>query len=258
MRSERSETRGGPQVLAAPPAPVRGEDPGPLAERLRARYRDLDGAALLAPLIRREFAGRIAVVASFGSESALLLALVAEIDPAVPVIFLDTGKHFEETLAYRDRLAAQLGLADLRSVAPDWGTVLRLDPEGTLWRRAPDACCHLRKVLPLAAALDGFAAWITGRKRYQGGVRGDLPLLEAAAGRVKVNPIANWPRERVEAAFAARGLPPHPLLAEGYPSVGCAPCTVPAAAGGDLRSGRWTGLEKTECGIHRPPAPVGC
>ena len=240
-------------IIDARPEAVEG-----LAARLRRDHGDRDGAGLLEPMIRRVFQGRVAVVASFGTESALLLSLVADIDPTVPVIFLETGKHFEETLAYRDELRDELGLTDVRSVRPDWSHLLQGDPDGSLWRRAPDACCHIRKVLPLRRALAGFEAWISGRKRYHGGARSDLPAIEAVDGKIKINPLAGWSLDRVEAAFEARGLPRHPLLAEGYLSVGCEPCTLPSATGADLgadlgadqRSGRWAGLAKTECGIH--------
>ncbi len=225
------------------------------AGELSEAYQGLDGQALLEPMIRRIFPGRIAVVSSFGTEAAVLLALVAEINPAVPVIFLDTGKHFEETLDYRDELAGELGLEDVRTVTPDWSALLAQDSDGTLWRNSPNACCHLRKVLPLRRALEGFDAWITGRKRYQGQVRWDLPAIEAMDGKVKINPLVGWSLDRVEAAFEARGLPQHPLLADGYLSVGCEPCTRPTAPGTDLRSGRWAGLAKSECGIHL--APIG-
>jgi phosphoadenosine phosphosulfate reductase len=234
------------------------QDARQLADRLAEEYRGRDGAALLEPLIRRVFPGRIAVVSSFGAESAVLLALVAEADPAVPVIFVDSGKHFEETLDYRDQLTAELGLEDVRVVKPDWSHLLDRDPEGRLWRRDPDACCHIRKVLPLRPALAGFDAWISGRKRYHGGARAGLPAIEAEDGKVKVNPLATWSLERVEAAFASRDLPRHPLLSEGYLSIGCAPCTRPTAPGADLRAGRWAGIPKTECGIHLAPAGGCC
>jgi phosphoadenosine phosphosulfate reductase len=226
-----------------------------LADRaadLARRYADLDGAALLEPLLRREFPGRIAAVSSFGAEAAVLLGLVAEIDPATPVIFLDTGKHFAETLAYRDELARRLGLSDLRVIQPEAADLAQRDPGGTLHRGNPDQCCRLRKVLPLARALAGFDAWITGRKRFQGGARAALATIEAAEGRIKINPLAQWSAQRIAAEFASRALPRHPLVGQGYASIGCAPCTRPIPASQAPRSGRWAASEKTECGIHWP------
>lgn len=220
-------------------------------EALRTHYGHLDGEALLAAAVGEAFPGRIAVVSSFGVQSAVLLAMLARIDPAVPVIFLETGKHFAETLAYRDRLVARLGLADVRSVRPEPADLARHDAGGELWLRQPDRCCHVRKVLPLERALTGFEAWVTGRKRYHAGTRAGLPHLEAEAGRIKVNPLAAWTRAEVDEAFRATGLPEHPLAAAGYTSIGCAPCTRRPAPGEDARAGRWAGLEKTECGIHR-------
>ncbi len=224
-------------------------------DRLKANYAGLDGGALLAPLIHREFPGRIAVVSSFGAEAAVLLHLVAEIEPATPVVFLDTGKHFPETLAYREEVTARLGLRDLRIVTPDPLAAAHLDPLGILWRDGPDHCCHLRKVLPLKRALSGFDAWITGRKRYQGDARTGLETVEAADGRIRVNPLARWSSDRVEAAFAASDLPRHPMVEEGYRSIGCATCTRCTAPGEAARAGRWAGLGKSECGIHWPVGP---
>jgi phosphoadenosine phosphosulfate reductase len=217
------------------------------------RYGRLDGEALLAPLITREFPGRMAVLSSFGAESALLLHMVARIDPATPVIFLDTGKLFPETLAYRDRLVAHLGLSEVRSVTPDPATLAVRDPDGTLWRRDPDQCCALRKVEPLARALSGFDALVSGRKRFQSAVRARLPAVEFVEGRVRISPLWSYSRERIEQEFTARGLPPHPLEAEGFLSIGCTPCTDRVNAGEDPRAGRWRGLDKTECGIHGTP-----
>ena len=201
-------------------------------------------------LAGRHFAGRTALVTSFGAESAVLLHLVAGIDPKTPVIFLETGKLFAETLAYRDLLTERLGLEDVRSVAPDAAALLAADPTGDLWRRDPDLCCRLRKVEPLAQALQGFAAWINGRKRYQGAGRSHLPLVEREGGRIKLNPLANWAAEEVARYFAVHRLPRHPLEAQGYRSIGCAPCTTPTDSDEDARAGRWRGIEKTECGIH--------
>ena len=234
------------------------QDPHPelRAAVLAGRYAGLDGAALLRPLIEREFPGRIALVSSFGTEAAVLLVLAAEVDPGLPVIFLETGKHFPETLDYRDRLIARLGLTDVRSIAPGRAETILRDRQGELWRHDPDACCALRKVRPLARALEGFDAWITGRKRYQGGERAGLAAIEAAQGRIKVNPLAGWSRDRIEAAFVDTGLPRHPLEAEGYGSIGCRPCTRSVSDDDDLRAGRWAGCGKTECGIHWPAPAV--
>lgn len=228
-----------------------------LAGALNARYRGDDADGLLAGVLREDFAGRVAVVSSFGAESAVILSLVARVDPAVPVIFLDTGKHFPETLAYRDALVARLGLRDVRSVRPDRAALAAADPEGSLSRRQPDRCCHLRKVLPLRRALEGFAAWITGRKRYHGAARAALPCFEAVDGRIKINPLAAWSAEDVAAAHEAGDLPPHPLVASGYLSIGCAPCTRPGGDRAAPRAGRWAALDKTECGIHWPAAGAG-
>lgn len=222
------------------------------AAELTARYGRLDGAALLRPLIEREYPGRIAVVSSFGAESAVILSLVAEIDPMTPIIFLDTRKHFAETLAYRDTLAERLGLADLRVIGPDPAAISQEDPQGWLWQSDPDRCCHLRKVLPLRRALAGFDAWITGRKRFQADLRARLPAIEAEGGRIKINPTANWTPQQVAAVFEEAGLPRHPLAEKGYLSIGCAPCTRPVVSADMPRSGRWAGTEKTECGIHWP------
>ena len=220
--------------------------------RLRERYVGLDGAALLRPMIEREFPGAIALVSSFGAESAVLLALVAEIDPTVPVLFLDTGKLFGETLRYRDELSCRLGLSDVRVLRPDPVDLRAADADGMLWSRAPDDCCTIRKVLPLELGLAGFRVWVTGRKRFQGGQRQALQTIEAARGRIKLNPLATWTQAQVEHEFKARDLPRHPLSLEGYASIGCLPCTARTGQGENPRACRWPGLGKTECGIHLP------
>lgn len=199
----------------------------------------------------RDHAGRVAVVSSFGAESAVLLALVAEVDPATPVIFVDTRQHFGETLAYRDTLARVLGLTDMRSVGPSNAELLAHDPGAELWRYDPDACCALRKVTPLDRALAPFDAWISGRKRHQSATRTLLPVREVVGGKVKYNPLAAWQAVDLETEMVARDLPRHRLSLAGYPSIGCATCTRAVAAGEDPRSGRWAGTGKTECGIHK-------
>lgn len=220
------------------------------ARVLAALYANLDGADLIEAAIKDEFPGRIAVVSSFGADAAVVLDLVATVDPTTPVIFLDTRKHFGETLRYRDQLVARLGLTDVRTVRPDPVAIAEGDPDGILWRSDPDSCCRLRKTLPLKAALEGFDAWITGRKRFQTATRAGLPAFEAADGRIKINPVARWSAEDVRRRFDSRGLPPHPLTADGFPSIGCMPCTDRVADGEDSRAGRWRGNGKTECGIH--------
>lgn len=217
---------------------------------LAERHRGMDADAVLASVVSGEFAGRIALVSSFGTEAAVLLHLVSEVDPATPVVFLDSGKLFDETLRYRDRLVDRLGLRDVRTIRPGADHLRADDPDGTLHESQPDLCCHVRKTLPLLRALREFDAWITGRKRHHGGERTELPLFEMQDGRVKVNPLILWDRERLVAEFQRRGLPRHPLEAAGYLSVGCIPCTIAVADGQDTRAGRWAGSEKTECGIH--------
>lgn len=234
-------------------------------EELEASRRHLEDAhgsleadALLRLLIARIFRGRIALVSAFGAESAVLLHMVAAIDRHTPVIFLNTGKLFGETLAYREELAERLGLADIRDIRPDPVDAGRADADGMLWNRDANACCWFRKVLPLQRALTGFSAWVTGRKRFQGGERSSLPLFEIDADRIKVNPLAGWTPERLKAYMDTHGLPSHPLVSQGYASIGCAPCSAPTAATGGPRSGRWQGQDKRECGIHfsddGPPA----
>jgi len=227
-----------------------------LAERideLRRAHGDLNGPALLrALLLDGPLAGETVLVSSFGAESAALLDMVARIDRATPVIFLDTGKLFAETHAHRQALVEALRLRDVRVVGPEAATVARHDPRGDLWQRDPDGCCHMRKTAVLEAALAGFAAWITGRKRFQGGLRWRLPTIEPewATGRIKINPLAAWSAEDVERYRRRRRLPRHPLQERGYPSIGCVPCTRPVAPDEPQRAGRWEGLGKSECGIH--------
>jgi phosphoadenosine phosphosulfate reductase len=224
------------------------------AEALSRAYHGVETSRLLRAMIEVEFPGRIAVLSSFGAESALLLAAVAEIDPAIPVIFLDTGRIFPETIQYMSDVQAQLGLCNIRRVGPDEQALAARDPDGELWYFDPDACCALRKVEPLQAALPGIDALISGRKRYHGALRRFIPRIEAGDGVIKIDPIADWSQERVAAEFTLRAVPRHPLEAQGYRSIGCVPCTAPTGPGEEMRAGRWAGRTKTECGIHGPRA----
>jgi len=207
---------------------------------------------LIATAARDLFPGRVALVSSFGADSVALLHMAAEVDPAIPVLFLETGKHFSETLDYRDALVERLGLTNVVDLVPDGAELGAEDPEGDLHARDPDACCALRKVRPLYAALAGFDAWFTGRRRDQSFTRRAMPVFEADGPRTKINPLAAWSQEDVDSYIWRHELPRHPLVAEGYGSIGCAPCTSRVAGGEDARAGRWRGLSKTECGIHFP------
>ena len=208
--------------------------------------------ALLTRVLLDGALGRTALVSSFGVDSAVLLHLAAGIDAATPVLFVDSGKLFDETLAYRDRLVAELGLTAVRTVAPDPAVLVRRDPTGERHALDPDGCCDLRKVQPLEAALAGFDVWITGRRRHQATTRAGMRRVETdAAGRLKLNPLADWSPADVADYRRRHRLPAHPLEARGYTSIGCAPCTSPVAPGEDPRAGRWRHLRKTECGLHR-------
>jgi len=222
----------------------------PPADELDRALREATPHEVIASALKTVGRDKLAVVSSFGTESAALLKVMAEVDAAIPVVFLDTGWLFAETLAYRDMLIEKLGLSDVRSIKPAEETLKREDPEGELWFSNPDACCRIRKVEPLSRALKPFSAWINGRKRFQGGLRADIPVVEQDGARLKFNPFANLSREDIQAIYAAAKLPPHPLLAKGFLSVGCMPCTSRAAPDEDARAGRWRGRPKSECGIH--------
>ncbi|HXJ00818.1 MAG TPA: phosphoadenylyl-sulfate reductase [Micropepsaceae bacterium] len=218
--------------------------------RLRAKAARLDTMGLLEWVLSEVFPGRIAVVSSFAAESVVLLHHVAAIDPTTPVLFLNTGKLFGETLRYRDRLQDVLGLTDIRAIGPHPDDRKASDAEGTLWSRDPDACCHFRKVVPLARAVAGFSATITGRKRFQTAMRATMERVELVDGRFRINPLVDWNLAELSAYVEEKGLPKHPLVLDGYPSIGCMPCTRRVATGENYRAGRWAGFDKDECGIH--------
>jgi len=217
---------------------------------LRNATEGLDTPELLEFALKEAFPGRIAVISSFAAESVVLLHHIAMIDPTIPVLFLNTGKLFGETLRYRDRLQDVLGLTDIRAIGPHPDDRKKKDPEGTLWSRDPDACCHFRKVVPLSRAIAGFAATITGRKRFQTATRAAMMRVELSEGRFRFNPLVDWTETELARYVEDNGLPKHPLVNDGYPSIGCLPCTRRLAAGEGYRDGRWAGFAKDECGIH--------
>ncbi len=244
---------------APPPAPrIFDQSDGTVApdglrkrlEALRLQYAGANATTLLRAMIKDEFAGRITTVSSFGSESVVLLHLISEIDPGVPVIFLNTGKLFGETLRYRDRLQEKLGLTDLRSIGPHPDDTRTLDADVTLWARDPNSCCNFRKVLPLRRAIAGFEAEITGRKRFQTLARTGMAPLELNGSRFVINPLWDWTLDDLKNHILKHDLPRHPLVDDGFLSIGCMPCTQRVKDGEGYRSGRWAGSDKDECGIH--------
>lgn len=194
--------------------------------------------------------GRVALVSSFGAESAVLLHMVSQIAPQTPVLFIDSLMLFPETLAYQRELAQRLDLRDLRIITPDREALFHHDPDNLLHRSNPDGCCALRKADPLQRALRGFDGWISGRKQFQGTTRSQLQMFERDETHLKVNPLATWQPARLQEYMARFDLPRHPLVSQGYPSIGCAPCTAPVTTDEDPRAGRWRGQDKVECGIH--------
>ncbi|MBZ8134993.1 phosphoadenylyl-sulfate reductase [Afifella sp. IM 167] len=220
------------------------------AAALEARFGSESPQKILAAALDRYGPDEIAAVTSFGAESAVWLHMLAGIDPNVPILFIDTGKHFAATHRYRETLTEAFALTDVRLIRPDAAALSAEDGNGMLFSADPDHCCRLRKTEPLKRALLPFPAWINGRKRHQSATRAHIPAFEADGTRLKINPLANWGREEI-AAYAARfDLPRNPLVKEGYASIGCMPCTSQVRPGEDERAGRWRGRDKTECGIH--------
>ncbi len=225
----------------------------PTSERvadLNRRYAHHAAPAVLEAALSDPQVGHTALVSSFGAESVVLLHMISVIDRTTTVLFLDTEMLFPETLDYQREVAAKLRL-DVQVITPDRDLTFLNDPNNRLNATNPDACCTIRKTEPLQRALEPFDAWITGRKRHQGGKRAKLDFFEAdGETRIKINPLAHYTRENVQDYILNNRLPRHPLVAKGYPSIGCAPCTTRVADGEDARAGRWRGTDKQECGIH--------
>ena len=233
-------------------APDRDAAAAAEATALQAAYGELAPQEIIAAAVNQFWTGEIAGVSSFGADSAVLLHMIASVDRSVPIIFLDTGKHFGETLEYRDQLVADFGLTNLRVIHPLEANLAEKDADGRLHQSDTDACCAIRKVEPMARAVEPYRAWFTGRKRFQAATRADLPAFEAVGPRIRVNPLAAWTGGDIAAYMQAHGLRENPLVAYGYLSIGCFPCTRAVQPGEDARAGRWSGQVKTECGIHLP------
>lgn len=234
-------------------APARPGDDERLSADITALNNEHKAATaedILKLAIHSLFPGRIALVSSFGAEAVVLLHMTAQIEANIPVVFVNTGKLFAETLNYRADLTERFGLTNVLTMRPDDGLLRAEDPDGDLWQRDVDACCQIRKVMPFDKVIHDYDAQITGRKRFQNEVRADLDFFELAGVQVKVNPLINWSPEQLKTYVNTHDIPPHPLVAKGYASIGCEPCTSPVKDGEDPRAGRWRNEDKTECGIH--------
>ena len=221
------------------------------AAALNTQYADADATRILAGCAVEHFENSLCLVSSFGAESAVLISLALEAKRDLPIVFIDTLRHFEDTSTYVDILRRRLAIENLTVVQPRNAEIQSLDPDAQLFGRDADQCCHIRKTLPMLRALSPYRAWISGRKRYQSSTRTDLHLFEVQDRWIKVNPLAEWTAEMIGNYARNLDLPPHPLVARGYLSIGCEPCTRPVAEGEtDPRAGRWADSEKTECGIH--------
>jgi len=219
-------------------------------DTLNGLYEGRAADALMDVLTEPAF-GSAALVSSFGADSAVLLHMAAQIRRDVPVLFVETGWLFAETLSFADDLAGHLRLLDVRWLKPDAAMLEGKDRKRLRWSYDPDGCCDLRKVQPLDSALASFDLWVSGRKSHQNRVRATLSLFEKDGARLKLNPLHDWTSADLAAYAAEHRLPPHPLVAEGYPSIGCSPCTSRVQPGEDPRAGRWRGWDKSECGIHK-------
>jgi phosphoadenosine phosphosulfate reductase len=234
-------------------AAAAGTDKAERLQRLAAQAaKDLAGAPaqdVIAWAVET-FGNRVCITSSM--TDAVIIHLAASVKPGMDVIFLDTGYHFPETIGTRDAVASTYSI-NLVNITPS-RTVAEQDAElgPRLYGRNPDLCCYLRKVVPLERALDPYDAWITGVRREETDARSDTQVVEWDAKRamVKVNPITGWSQDEVDAYIAENGVLVNPLVDEGYPSIGCATCTMPVKPGADPRSGRWAGTGKSECGLH--------
>jgi phosphoadenosine phosphosulfate reductase len=218
--------------------------PEEIAEHARHLESQQPRAILEWTLVR--FPGEVALSASFAGGGIVLAHLLSQIDPSVPVLFLDTGFHFPETLEFKERLSARLGIT-VQTLTP------ATDP-GPLYETDADACCQIRKVDPMQRALESFTAWVSALRRDQGPTRASVSTIElherGERPLIKIHPLAKWTRDDVARYVREHDLPSHPLLSRGYSSIGCWPCTRPTLPGESERAGRWSGTNKVECGLH--------
>jgi phosphoadenosine phosphosulfate reductase len=216
---------------------------------LNAQYEGTDPASIIA-WAADTFMPRLAATSSFQTQSVALLHIISRVRPELPVLFVDTGYHFPETLAFRDQLSQQLGLNI--QVIKQTAERINRDKQGTPpYLRDVELCCFVHKVEPMQQALDELDAWISGIRRDQTSNRATAqPVEHLSSGKYKINPLVAWTEHDLWSYINRHDLPPHPLYSQGYISVGCAPCTRPVQMGDDQRAGRWADSNKTECGLH--------
>ncbi|MDB2414958.1 phosphoadenylyl-sulfate reductase [Rickettsiales bacterium] len=223
------------------------------------KYTKLEGRDLLESVVK-DNPGKVALMSAFNPEDVILSYWLSEFAPSTPILFLDTKKHFPETLRYKDAIVKQLGLKDVRVFEPKEELINNIDKDGELWKYQVNRCCWLRKVEPIERGIKegGFNILITGRRIEQTPERTDMKFIEedSEKGQIKINPLMNWTRDERDDYMKEHNLAHHPLYDLGYLSIGCAPCTTPIFAGENERAGRWrhtkTGEDKgkTECGLH--------
>ena len=217
---------------------------------LNSLFEKKSSFSILLYSVQNLFSKKIAYVCSFGTESAVILHMISRMDKEFPIIFLNTQKLFKETIEYKDTIIKHLSLKNVKEVFPNPKDVEINDPKGFLWKKDPDLCCKLRKVEPLILNLKRYDAWISGRKSYQNNERATKSFVDVQEGKVIISPLINWSQKKINEYFLANNLPRHPLMQEGYLSIGCQNCTVKTSNKSNTRSGRWSGTDKTECGIH--------
>ncbi len=217
---------------------------------LNAKNEKLTPQKILDKSIKFTFKDKVAYVCSFGTESAIILHMISQIDRNFPVILLNTNFLFKETIVYKNYLLDKFKLTNYHEVTPDKKDLKFKDSDNKLWKKNPDLCCNIRKVLPLQKKLKLFDAWISGRKSYQDGERKKIKAFEILNKKIVINPLANINREFVDEYFKENNINRHPLFKKGYLSIGCVNCTVRTLNSDDPRSGRWSNKTKTECGIH--------
>jgi phosphoadenosine phosphosulfate reductase len=232
-----------------------------LFQEFHSNYNHLEAEKLIEAANKFFSDGSLVSFSSFGSYSSLMLDMVAKVNNNLPILFLETGKHFPETLEFVEQVKTSLNLKNIVALTPDEKILKNVDPEGDLWKVHVDRCCWIRKVEPLDRYIEAnnIVSVITGRRAYQTKEREKMELVEMDdKGKIRLNPVAFWSKDKIKEEFAKRNLIQHPLVAKGYPSIGCAPCTRAVNPGEDERSGRWAhvadyqpnSLQKTECGIH--------